>query len=386
MTALICKKLAMGAVVNFAKSPKIANQCYNPPMERKLASIQKILDIKPIEGADTIVCATVLGWHVVTRKDEFKVGDLCVYFEVDSLLPVTEDFAFLAKGRVKKSYFGGKEYEGYRLRTIKLRGQVSQGLCLPMSILTGKKYPNDAREVPVYDYKEGLDVSALLGVVKYEGAIPACLTGVVRGLFPSYIPKTDEIRLQAVPQILERHKAKRFYVTEKVDGTSMTVFLKDGELHVCSRGLDLLESDKNTYWQVVRALNLEEKLRTLAKPYALQGEVVGDHIQNNRLKINGHTSFFFNIYDIEKGKFLAYTDFMSTIKELDVPVVPLIDDNFTLLPTVDEMVVYATRKSVIADTEVEGVVIRSIEETQDEDLGRLSFKVINPEFLLKYGE
>ncbi len=356
-------------------------------MERKLASIQKIVDLKPIEGADSIEVATVLGWHVVVKKGEFAPGDLCVYFEIDSLLPVTADFEFLAKGGVKKSYFGGREYEGYRLRTIKLRGQVSQGLCLPMSILQNKKYPNDARETPVYDFKEGLDVTALLGVVKYEPAIPACLSGTARGLFPSYIPKTDEIRLQAVPQVLDRHKDKVFYVTEKLDGTSMTVFIKDDEFHVCSRGLDLVESDKNTYWQVARELKLEEKLRALGKPYALQGEVVGDYIQNNRLKINGHTCYFFNVYDFEAGKFLPYADFVATIKGLEVPVVPLLVDNFKLLPTVDDMVAYATRKSVIApETEVEGVVVRSVQEATDEDLGRISFKVINPEFLLKYGE
>lgn len=356
-------------------------------MERKLASIQKILELKPIEGADTIEVATVLGWHVVVKKGEFAPNDLCVYFEVDSLLPPTPDFEFLAKGGLKKSYFGGREYTGYRLKTIRLRGQVSQGLCLPMSILQNKKYPNDARETPVYDFKEGVDVTALLGVVKYEPAIPACLTGEVIGMFPSYIPKTDEIRLQAVPGVLERHKAKKFYVTEKLDGTSMTVFIKDDVLHVCSRSLDLKESEKNTYWQVVRKLGLEKKLRALGKPYALQGEVVGDNIQNNRLKINGHTCYFFNVYDFEAGKFLGFADFMAVINSLDVPVVPLLDDNFTLLDSVDAMVTYATRKSVIApETEVEGVVVRSIEEAVDEELGRLSFKVINPEFLLKYGE
>lgn len=354
---------------------------------RKLATIQKIIDIQPIEGADRILCATVLGWHVVVRKDEFKVGDLCVYFEVDSLLPVMPEFEFLASQGTKKSYTDGKEYEGYRLKTIRLKGQISQGLCQPLSILDGKKYPEDIRENPVYEWKEGMDVTPILNVVKWEPAIPANLAGQVKGFFPAFIPKTDETRIQTVPEVLEKYKDVEFYVTEKVDGTSCTIFFKDGELNVCSRNLNLKEDDKNTYWKVANELKLKEKLETIAPNIALQGELVGENIQDNKLKLTGHKILFFNAYDMDKGAYLNYQEFVDMCNKLEISTVPLVVKNYKILKTVDEMVTFATRTSEInPEVLVEGVVLRPMVEMKDEDLGRLSFKVINPEFLLKYNE
>lgn len=103
---------------------------------RKLATIQIIEELKPIEGADKIEAARVKGWWIVVKKDQFKVGDRVIYYEIDSLLPVKPEFEFLLKGStLKKSVIDGKEYEGIRLKTIKLRGALSQGLILPVSIL-----------------------------------------------------------------------------------------------------------------------------------------------------------------------------------------------------------------------------------------------------------
>jgi RNA ligase (TIGR02306 family) len=355
---------------------------------RTLATIQKIAKLEPIEGADQIEKATVLGWHLVVRKGEFKEGDLCVYFEVDSLLPQLPEFEFLGKGgSLKKSYTEGKEYTGYRLKTIRLRGQISQGLAMPLSILEGKKYPKDTRKSPVYEFSEGVDVTALLGVVKWEPAIPANLAGQVKGFFPSFIPKTDETRIQSFPAVLERYPNTIFYVTEKVDGTSCTIFVKDGELNVCSRNLNIKEDSNNTFWKVANELKLKEKLEKECPNIALQGELIGDHIQNNKLKINGHKILFFSAYNMELRKYLDKAEFFSLAKKLEISTVPLIDDKYKLHKTVDEMVTYATRKSLISpDAWVEGIVVRPLTEMQDEDLGRLSFKVVNPEFLLKYGE
>jgi RNA ligase (TIGR02306 family) len=354
---------------------------------RKLATIQKIIDIQPIKDADRILCATVLGWHVVVRKDEFKVGDLCVYFEVDSLLPVVPEFEFLSSQGTKKSYTEGKEYEGYRLKTIRLKNQISQGLCQPLSILDGKKYPDDVRENPVYEWKEGMDVTPILNVVKWEPAIPANLAGQIKGFFPAFIPKTDETRLQTVPEVLHRYQYIPFYVTEKVDGTSCTIFFKDGELNVCSRNLNLKEDDNNTFWKVAKQLGLKEKLETIAPNIALQGELIGEGIQNNKLKITGQKILFFNAYDMDKGEYLSYDLFVNTCKKLEVETVPLVVKNYKLLDTVDEMVTFATRTSEInPEVLVEGIVLRPMTEMKDEDLGRLSFKVINPNFLLEYDE
>ncbi len=352
---------------------------------RILASIQKIIDIQSIEGAERIEKATVLGWNVVVNKGDFKVGDLCCYFEIDSLLPQLPEFEFLAKGGgLKKSYVEGKEWVGYRLKTIRLRGHISQGLCFPLSILKGKKFPDDTRENP--EYPEGTDVTTLLGVVKYEPAVPACLSGVAVGMLPSYIPKTDEMRIQAVPQILERYKDIPFYMTEKLDGTSMTAFMKYEELHISSRSIDLKEAEGNTYWKVAREMNLEEKL-ALNDSYVLQGEVVGDNIQKNPLKIHGHTCYFFNVYNIETSSYLDWEEFLSFCKDNDLPVVPQLGILEKLPQSVDELVTLATRKSVInAETWVEGIVLRPLHEMRDPDLGRLSFKTINPVYLLENDE
>ncbi len=362
---------------------------------RQLVTIQRIKSITPIEGADKIEVVEILGWHVVVEKNKHKINDLVVFFEIDSLLPMIPEFEFLAKGgKPRKSYTEGKEYIGYRLKTIRLRGQVSQGLAMPLSILEGKRYPTDKRENPTYKLNEGSDVTPLLGVVKYEAILPTCLSGVAVGLFPSFIPKTDETRIQAYPKVLERHQGIPFYMTEKVDGASMTVFLKSieptfpysGELHVCSRGIDLKETIGNTYWQLARELRLEEILKDNPN-YALQGEIIGDKIQGNKLKLNGHFCRFFNIYDMGNNRYLDFKEFNDFCDFYNFQTVPQLGIIENLPLTVDEAVKLAIRKSEInPDVWAEGIVLRPLKEMRDDDLGRLSFKVVNPEFLLEYGE
>ena len=206
-------------------------------MERKLASVQRILSVAPIDGADAIVKATVLGWELVVKKDEFKPGDLCVYMEIDSLVPERPEFEFLRP-------------RSFRIRTVRLRKQVSQGIAFPLSILPEGGSPAE----------EGLDVTTLLGVRKYEAPVSIQLSGQVKGSFPAFLRTTDEMRIQAFPEVLVRHRGTVFYLTEKLDGTSMTVYHRQGEFGVCSRNWDLLEAPGNTLWRVARELGLEEKL------------------------------------------------------------------------------------------------------------------------------
>lgn len=351
---------------------------------RKLASIQRITDIKEIIGATAIEVATVLGWHVVVKKGEFKVGELCFYFETDSLLPLIPEFSFLEKsGSKKKMLVEGKEVEGYRLRTIKLRGQISQGLCLPLTdfIMAFKK-------AGVYKegiLKEGMDVTKDFGVYKYEPPMPANLSGQAKGFLPGYIPKTDETRIQAFPEILTRYQGVKFYVTEKVDGSSATLFIdKVNEFNVTSRTMNWKEDSGNSFWKVARELKVEEKLKK-HPTIALQGELIGEGIQSNRLKIKGQTILFYNAYDFEKGKYLDFPQFRMLIQELELPMVPLVRGYYMLPKTVDEIVKFATRRSLLLpESWAEGIVFRPLTEMQDVDLGRLSFKVVNPEYLLKY--
>lgn len=334
---------------------------------RTLASIQKIADLKPIPNADAIEVATVLGWNVVVKKNEFKVGDLCVYIEIDSVLPPRPEFEFLSPK--------------YRIKTVRLRGQVSQGICFPLSILFGTSMQNEDK------IEEGVDVTEILGVVKYEPPIPSEMAGKMRGPFPGFIPKTDETRIQSYPDILTKYQSIPFYVTEKLDGSSVTMFIKDDEFHVCSRNTDLFDTPDNTIWQVAKEMDIEKKLRDMGGKYALQGEIVGGKIQGNKLKLPKAVIYFFNLYDMEKGEYVSFDTFSLMAMQFNFPRVPLIDAYFYLKGSVDAMVEWSTRKSVInPDAWAEGFVFRPRTEMRDPDLGRLSFKVINPEFLLKNEE
>jgi RNA ligase (TIGR02306 family) len=333
-------------------------------MERKLASIRKISNLEPIEGADKIELATVDGWKVVVAKDvSHKVGDLVVYCEVDSFLPIKEEFEFLRKSSYKK--MGDKE--GFRLKTIKLRGQVSQGLILPLRELSLAN-----KEL----LKEGMDVTKELDIIKYDPPIPAELAGKVKGFFPSFIPKTDEERAQNLTDKYEGFKDNTFYVTEKLDGSSSTFYFKDGVFGVCSRNLELTETEDNTFWKVAREMNLEEKMKNVGFNFSLQGELIGEGIQGNPYKIKGHTVRFFNLFDIDLQVYHSLTNFENLVKEMGLETVPVLDRHFKLPDTVEELLKYAEAKSVLnPDFDREGVVIRSLDR-------KISFKAISNKFLL----
>jgi RNA ligase (TIGR02306 family) len=330
---------------------------------RKLASIKIIDGIQPIEGADMIELAVVGGWKVVVAKDVgHKVGDHVVYCEIDSFLPIKPEFEFLRKSSFKKM---GDE-EGFRLKTIKLRGQVSQGLILPMSVFGDFSWT-------AY---EGLDVTEMLGIQKYEPPVPAQLSGIAKGLFPSFIRKTDEERVQNLAKEYEGWKSQEFYVTEKLDGSSSTFYYKDGVFGVCSRNLELLETEGNTFWKVARELDLENKLSKLNVNISLQGELIGEGIQGNPYKIKGQTVRFFNVFDIDNQEYYGLPNFLRTLDVLELESVPVIDREFLLPESVDELLTYADKKSELnPNFDREGVVIRSYDRT-------ISFKVISNKFLL----
>lgn len=371
--------------------------------ERKLASIQKVIKIEPItflnenwnvETAQAIEKITILGWHLVAKKWEFKIWDFCVYFEIDSFLPIEKpQYQFLIKSGTKKMEIENQEKEWIRLKTIKLKWVISQGLALPINI-----FP----EIENIDLKEWLDVTEILGIYKYEAPIPASLQWMIRWDFPSFIPKTDEPRIQSNVEILEKYKNENFYITEKLDWSSITVFLKkkiDNEtleeyldFWVCSRNLDLKEDDKNTYWKVTRKLKLEEILNNLYnktwKEYAFQGELVWEGIQWNKLKIKWHTIYFYNIYNITDWKYLDFKDFKKLILSLDLNIVPIVYESHKLkFNNIDEIVEFSTVKSSInPNAWQEWYVFRSEKEWYDDKIWRISFKCISPMFLLKWWE
>ena len=339
-------------------------------MERKLATVRIITDIKPIEGADMIELATVGGWNVVVAKNVgHKVNDKVVYCEIDSFLPIREEFEFLRKSSYKKM----GDQEGFRLKTIRLRGQVSQGLILPIGVLPITEFAT-AHNLP-----EGMDVTEMLGIVKYEPPIPAELSGKVKGQFPSFLRKTDEERVQNLVKEYEEYRIQskhQFYITEKLDGSSATFYLNNGEFGVCSRNLELLETEGNTFWKVAREMDLENKLRQYGRNLSLQGELIGEGIQGNPYKIKGHTVKFFNVFDIDKQQRVAINEFLTIMDELNLDFVPYLEVPAMLPNTVEGMLKYAEGKSRLNDkTEREGVVVRSMDNT-------ISFKAISNNFLL----
>lgn len=330
---------------------------------RKLSRIEKIRSLDIIPGADNIEVATIQSWKVVTQKGLHKIDDEVIFCEIDCFLPVREEFEFLRKSCYRTMADGS---EGFRLKTIALRGQISQGLILPKSILG-----ESASKFSVGD-----EVTDALGIVKFEPPIPACLEGEVKGMFPGFIPKTDEERIQNLTDRYQEFLLEEFYVTEKLDGTSATYYFRDGEFGVCSRGLDLLESETNSFWKVARALKIEESLRALNKNVAIQGELIGEGIQGNLYKLTGQTLRVFNVFDIDTYQYFPFYEFKKFVEERNLTTVPILELNFKLHDSIDDLLKFAEGDSVLNSKQTrEGIVLRSKGEN------RISFKVISNKFL-----
>lgn len=343
---------------------------------RSLATIQTILDINPIDGADAIEVATINGWKVVIKKGDFSVGEKVVYLEIDSWVP-TGLAPFLSKGNEPREYEGIK---GERLRTVKLRGQISQGLILPLSVIPSSYGFS-------FHAADGEDVTDILGVKKWEAPIPAQLAGVTRGNFPSFLQKTDEERIQNLQNLLPGLVGVTFNLHEKLDGSSMTVYHNNGDFGVCSRNLDLKDSDGNSFWQMAKSLNLPEKMPAHGN-ICIQGELIGSGIQKNPYGLSNHDFYVFNVFNIDSGKYLNYGDARWIVEQMGLKWVPFVQDyTITESDTVDILLALAEGKSALnPKAEREGLVWRPYEEQEVRGLGRLSFKTISNKFLLKGGD
>ena len=383
-------------------------------MTRKLASIRRIADIQPIDGADAIEVATIDGWKVVVKKGEFTIGDLAVYIEIDSWVP-HELAPFLSKGSEPREYNGVK---GERLRTIRLRGQVSQGLLLGLDVLAKDALYNEKtkrfvnKEYLVVETQEGEDVTEHLDIQKWEAPIPAQLQGQAAGMFPtSLIPKTDQERIQncfgeiqkrskrfatekvwnAETQTLEEHpvvipedfQEPTYEVTMKLDGSSCTIFRWEGELRVCSRNLELKINDENkdnTF--VAMALKIGDRI---PNGFAFQGEVMGPGIQGNREGFTEHKFFVFDVFDIKYHGYLKPLDRRNACSNLGfehVPVVlklPYPSRGVVAPQSVEEGLALAEGPSINHKIR-EGLVWKCNEDPS------FSFKTISNKFLLGGGD
>jgi len=329
-------------------------------MERRLVSIQTIDAIDPIAGADNIMQARVMGWTVVVKKGEFATGDPCVFFEIDSVLPDGPAWAEFMRPR------------GFRVRTIKLRGVLSQGLALPIAILDGRDAPRD------------VDLRAQLGVTKFEPVLPDARE--LAGPFPARVPKTDEIRLQSALAVLDELRGQEFYVSTKCDGSSAT-YVRDGQdgFVACSRNWALTRGE-NHVWRLAARYQLEDRLPI---DFAIQAEVCGPGIQNNRLGLAAVDLFVFNVYDLRAAKFLELDAFLAFCAERGLPTVPIErvvrgDEALHYHHALDAWLEAARGTYAGTKQRKEGIVVRPLVEQASAALGgRLSFKVINNDFLLK---
>ena len=339
--------------------------------ERVMARVVRIDAINPIEGADQIEVAQIGGWKVVVKKGEYTADSLAVYCEIDSFIPHSIAPFLTKPGQFPKVY---NEVEGQRLRTIKLRGQISQGLLLSVSVLQ-----IDGKWIEGVVIDEGTDVTEILGVQKWEP--PAEFRAAnAKGSFPHFIPKTDCERVQNLSRQVQQWAEDEvvFQKSEKLDGSSMTVFYKDGEVGCCSRNLELKDDGTSTFWETAKSEKLVEKLISLGKNIALQGELLGGQIQGSAYKITGFKFFLYDIYDIDKQEYLRPEVVEQFAAVHGISHVPII--GYVTLPkedTIQALLLDADGKSAVGcNPKREGFVYKSTKDTN------ISVKCISNSWLL----
>ena len=374
---------------------------------RHLATIQKILKIEPIEGADRIELATVLGWHVVIQKGLYQEGDRVIYLEIDSVLPekLAEKVGFTDK----------------YLKTRRFKGVYSQGMCIPLTELLDTKFSykeEDIAERAKTGKWDDLDVTEFLGITKWEPDPRNDSQSLKReqnmvkppkkwytrfrigrwfwrkfiykpssGPFPtSIVHKTDETRCQILGDILAKYKGTRCQFTEKLDGSSIT-FWKDkkDKLHVCSRNREIFVKDDFMF------STAERYDKNLKKGFVYQGEILGPNIQGNKYGLKDYDIYVYQVYDTDRKVYLDPLDMERHCTSVMLKTVSVLG-NINLDDDKDALVELSEGMSKLPgrgkETQREGIVIRPLENIYIQDSrfvgNRLSFKVINPKFLVKY--
>lgn len=343
---------------------------------RKLASIQRIWKVEPIEGADRIELAHVLGWQCVVNKGQFQPMDTAVYFEIDSFLPIRDEFEFLRASSYKKTDIMG---EGFRLRTLRFRGQISQGLLLPTSLFP--EIPKDANV--------GTDVTELLGVRKWEIEERATTGGTVIGALPYDIPHTDETRVQENPELIQAFAGLEYYISTKMDGSSHSIGIDENGFHVTGHNYEYKDDDSSSFYKLVKARGYQLKVEEYAKAQGLrtltiQGEFCAPGIQQNRLRLSRPEWYVFTIR--ENGKRVGLKRMLQICKALGMTSVPIEEVDTDLpskYPTVEALLQRADGEYPNGGKK-EGVVIRPTEPVFCPLISAsLSMKVVSNKYLLK---
>jgi hypothetical protein len=377
---------------------------------RKLVTVRTVAELRPIEGADVIELAIIDGWQCVVKKEEFKVGDKGLFFEIDSFLPASDErYKFL-----EKNFVTWKGRYGARIRTMKLRGKLSQGLLLPLS-----SFPEIKPNTFIWEK----DYAADLGVLKWERdgegdskpekkanwlgkkmkklkytkfkplvewlerTFPSLFVTNASRPYPSFIPKTDEERIQNLINKFEPDPDSMWLATIKLDGSSMTTYYNRRHFGVCSRNVDLKKDTENQFWATALKYNLERGLKKLDRNIALQGELMGPGIQGNREQLKEFKYFIYKVWDIDAKKYLNECEKLELHDQLErlkveVDTVPSMgffsgSDLKTRFPTVDDFLAYAEGPSYNPNTRREGVVF------ENALTGEKGFKVVSNSYLLE---
>ena len=343
---------------------------------RKLASVQRIWKIEPIDGADRIELAYVLGWQCVVNRGQFQPMDLAVYFEIDSFLPIRPEFEFMRTSSYRKTDIMG---EGFRLRTMKFRGQISQGLLLPIS---------EFSEI-AEDIEPGSDVTEILGVRKWEIEEKATTGGTVIGSLPIDVPHTDETRIQAEPDLIRDFAGLEYYISTKMDGSSHSVSIDEDGFHVTGHNYEYRDDGKSAFYELVKRDDIETGIRRYYEENHLQlltvqGEFCAPGIQKNRVKLSRPEWYVFTIR--VDGKRVGLKKMQEICDELNLQMVPIEEIGSDLpsrYPTVEALLERADGEYPKGGRK-EGIVIRPTEPVYNDRISAaLSMKVVNNKYLLK---
>ena len=368
--------------------------------DRSLAHVEKIISIEPIDGADRIVKSLCLGWICIVKKDSFNVNDKIIYIEIDSIVANIPYFEFMYEPKMNRKG---------RVKTAKMKKQISQGLIIPLSDINIIREQLKLSPISIENLKEGQDVTKELGIVKYESPsdresnyVPLDrkkhnwftkfmtrfswyrrLTKQRSKSYPEWISKTDEERVANIPWVIDRYKDLNLIASEKIEGQSGLFWYKKSgifgsEFGVCSRTVRKFEFDNSNWSKVARLLDIKKKLKSVGKNIAIQGEVVGPSIQGNIYELKDLDFYIFNVFDIDTKKYYTIEEALEFCKTYGFKHVPILDMNYKLPNTLQELIDSANGKSVLYDTIREGIVIRSPDKS-------ISFKVVSPEYLLKRG-
>lgn len=336
----------------------------------QLVTRTTITALSPIQGAERIETATVLGWSAVVRKGEFQVGEEIIFVFPDTFIP--------------KKYIDSSAPpdEKVRLKTIRLRGQYSAGLILKAAL------------------GEGIDhdkLSEHLGIEKYEPPVPPCLAGTAIGSFPTHlVPKTDEDNYRSNPGVWDELNEARFLgvdliLTTKYDGTSATYIhneqtINKSAFRVCSRNLELTYDAENTYWKIADKYKIHEKLQALNRYVAIQGEIVGEGIQGNNIGIKGQEFYIFLVKDLVSGEWLSWDDTKLLAAQLGIPTVPEVA-RFSEIPTKESLQEMVNALKYPSGSFVEGGVLRTAKPIHSNVLAKSwwSVKIMNEPYDSKKG-